>query len=92
MITAPIHIVSLFPLPLPLWEGMKRTSTRSGLVGRGMLLRPLCLRLQYQLLFAVVFILSLADLGFCGEFVLVGEADEYSEAEGGVADYLEWLC
>ena len=53
-----------------------------------MLLRPLCLRLHYQLFFAVVFILSLADLGFCGEFSLVGEAVDYSEAEGGVADYL----
>ena len=57
-----------------------------------MLLRPLCLRLHYQLLFAVVLILSLADLGLRGECVLVGEAVEYSEAEGGVADYLVWLC
>jgi len=57
-----------------------------------MLLRPFCLRLHYQLLFAVVFILSLAGLGFRGEFVLVDEAIGYSEAEGGVADYLVWLC
>lgn len=67
--------------------GRKHTSTRS-LVAGGMLLRPLCLRLHYQLFFAVVFILSLADLGFRGEFSLVGEAVDYSEAEGGVADYL----
>jgi len=57
-----------------------------------MRLRPLCLRLHYQLLFAVVLILSLADLGLRSEFVLVGEAVDYSEAESGVADYLGWLC
>jgi len=55
-------------------------------------LRPLCLRLHYQLLLAMVLILSLADLGLRGECSLVGEAVEYSEAEGGVSDYLVRSC